>query len=341
MAEETTQMDEILAHYFPPGSWTTTVGKSGANNTTRFVHVQDERFVLRIYETHQDEKKVIYEHAILLDLVEKSLPFTTPRPVLTHDGYTIVRTKEGKLAGLFYYLEGVNPVLEELGEIESFGRVAGQLSSSLAQVQMNLEPAYQPYYEIENAHPHCPLPEVLNFCSHPPDEFLEQASELEMISNQLVTFINQVPMLKQLPHQLVHGDLNGSNILVHQNGNVSAVLDFEFVTHDLRVMELAVCLSDFIRPNNKETLTFSKIEAFLSGYGQTLRLTEAEIRALPVLIQLRSLDVFIHFLGRYWDGVNPSDTVKNYIQKCAGRCDWIQHHQDRLIALCKRNLLDY
>ncbi|MGX6443632.1 phosphotransferase [Neobacillus sp. K501] len=341
MAQETTQMDEILAHYFAPDSWTTTVGKSGANNTTRFVQAQDERFVLRIYETHQDEKKVIYEHAILLALMEKSLPFSTPRPVFTQDGHSIVRTKEGKLAGLFYYLEGVNPVLEELGEIVSYGRLAGQLSSSLAQVQMNKLPVYRPYYEIESAHPHCPLPEVLNFCSHPSGEFLEQTSELKVISNQLVTFIKQVPMLKQLPHQLVHGDLNGSNILVDQDGNVSAVLDFEFVTHDLRVMELAVCLSDFIRPNNEETLTFSKIEAFLSGYGQTPRLTKAEIQALPVLIQLRSLDVFIHFLGRYWDGVNPSDTVQTYIQRCAGRCDWIQHHQDRLIALCKRYVLDY
>lgn len=38
----------------------------GANNTTRFVRVHVEQFVLRIYETHQDENKVKYEHTILL-----------------------------------------------------------------------------------------------------------------------------------------------------------------------------------------------------------------------------------------------------------------------------------
>jgi homoserine kinase type II len=39
-------------------------------------------------------------------------------------------------------------------------------------------------------------------------------------------------------------------------------------------------------------------------------MTENEINALPELIQLRSLDVFIHFLGRYWDGIDPIFTQK-------------------------------
>lgn len=333
-------IDEILSHYFPTGSWITSLGQSGANNTTRFVRVQDEQFVLRIYETHQDEHKVNYEHTILLALSELPLPFSIPRPVPTRDGNTIVRTKDGKLAGLFRFLNGDNPALEEMTEIHSFGRIAGHLSNSLAKVQIKQLPAYRPYYEIESAHPNCPLPKILNFCINPPREFSEQASALLVISEQLVSFMKQVPMLRQLPHQLVHGDLNASNILVNQDGMVSAILDFEFVTHDLRVMELAVCLSDFIHPSNDETLTWAKIEAFLSGYGKSLKLTEAEIKAVPVLIQLRSLDVFIHFLGRYWDQVNSIDIVKEYIQKAALRCEWIHAKKERLITFCKRNLLN-
>lgn len=340
MIQENTYIDEILSHYFPTGSWITWVGQSGANNTTRFVRVDDEQFVLRIYETHQDENKVKYEHTILLALIEMPLPFSIPRPVPSRDGNTIVRTKDGKLAGLFRFLDGENPSLEECTEIHSYGRSAGHLSYSLAQVQIKQLPAYRPYYEIESAHPNCSLPDVLNFCTNPPNEFSEQALDLRVISKQLVSFMEQVPMLTQLPHQLVHGDLNASNILVNQDGSVSAVLDFEFVTHDLRVMELAVCLSDIIHPSHDETITWGKIEAFLSGYGESLKLTEAEIKAVPVLIQLRSLDVFIHFLGRYWDQVNSIDIVKEYSQKAALRCGWILANQDRLIAFCMRNLLD-
>jgi homoserine kinase type II len=340
MLQKNKNIDEILAQYFPAGSWGTRVGQSGANNTTRFVTVDDEQYVLRIYETHQDEDKVKFEYALLAALAEMTLPFSIPQPVRSRDGKTIVKTRDGKIAGLFRYLDGVNPTLNELGEIQSFGRIAGQLSASLAHVQINQRPAYRPYYEIENTHPSCSLQYVLSFCKKPPREFSELTTELQVIYEQLTSFMEQVPILKQLPHQLVHGDLNASNILANEDRVVSAVLDFEFVTNDLRVMELAVCLSDSIQPSEDSTITWAKINAFLTGYGQSLKLAEAEIEAVPVLIQLRSLDVFIHFLGRYLDQVSSIDIVKAYIQKSAVRCNWIMANKNKLITLCTTNLID-
>jgi homoserine kinase type II len=333
-------IDEILAQYFPAGSWVSWIGQSGANNTTRFVRVHDEQYVLRVYETHQDEEKVKYEHAILVALAEMLLPFSIPKPVQSRAGKTMVRTKVGKIAGLFRYLDGVNPALDELAEIQSFGRTAGQLSVSFAHVQINQHPAYRPYYEIESTHPRCSLQDVLNFCKEPPKEFSEQTSDLHAIYEHFTSFKEQVSILRQLPHQLVHGDLNASNILVNKDGVVSSVLDFEFVTNDLRVMELAVCLSDFIQPSKEPIITWTKINAFLSGYGQSLKLTEEEINAIPLLIQLRSLDVFIHFLGRYLDQVSSIEIVKEYIQKCAVRCNWINDNKNKLIHLCTTNLID-
>lgn len=340
MVKTNIYIDEILAHYFPAGIWETCAGQSGANNTTRFVLVDDEQYALRIYETHQDEEKVMYEHTLLVALSDLPLPFAIPQPVRTRNGKTIVKTREGKIAGLFRYLDGVNPTLNELGEIQSFGRIAGQLSASLAHVQINQRPAYRPYYEIENTHPSCSLQDVLSFCKKPPREFSKLTTELQVIYEQLTSFMEQVPLLKQLPHQLVHGDLNASNILANEDRVVSAVLDFEFVTNDLRVMELAVCLSDFIQPSEDSNITWPKINAFLTGYGQSLKLTEPEIEAVPVLIQLRSLDVFIHFLGRYLDQVSSIDIVKAYIQKSAVRCNWIMDYKNKLITLCTTNLID-
>ncbi|MCM3690781.1 phosphotransferase [Neobacillus niacini] len=340
MLQKNIYIDEILAQFFPAGSWETRVGQSGANNTTRFVTVDDEQYVLRIYETHQDEDKVKYEHVLLDALADMPLTFSIPQPVRSCDGKTIVKTRDGKIAGLFRYLDGVNPTLNKLTEIHSFGRTAGQLSASLAHVQIDQLPAYRPYYEIENTHPSCSLQDILIFCKNPPGEFSEQTTDLLVIFEQLSSFMEQASKLRQLPHQLVHGDLNASNILVNEDGVVSAVLDFEFVTNDLRVMELAVCLSDFIQPSEDSTITWAKINAFLTGYGQSLMLTESEIEAVPVLIQLRSLDVFIHFLGRYMDQVSTIDIVKEYIQKSAVRCKWILDNKNRLITLCTTNLID-
>ncbi|WP_160723687.1 phosphotransferase [Bacillus sp. USDA818B3_A] len=329
-------IEEIAPLYFPNENWEMVPGPSGENNTTVFIVANNEKYVLRIYETHQDEDKVNYEHAVLLALMKEPLPFSVPVPMKTKEGKTIVKNSSGFLAGLFKFIDGMNPSLEDLDQIYSFGKVTGELSAKLAEVHVNQLPVYKPYYDMDSTHPRCSLDQIQEFSLHPPEDFVELTQELITIYKQLVSFQARVPFLKRLPHQLVHGDLNASNILSGRDGKISAILDFEFVTHDLRVMEAAVSLSDFIDVEEDETIILKKITAFLTGYGTIITPTEEEIHALPLLIQLRSLDVFIHFLGRYWDGVDSIDTVKKYIRKAAQRVSWIAINQDKFSNCCEK-----
>ncbi len=336
MKEDWTIIDKVLTRLFPSGNWSVQTGASGMNNTTRFVTAQGQPYVFRIYETHQDASKVKYEHSILLALQEISLPFRIPKPVRTPEGNTILRLEDGKLAALFHFVEGVNPTLEELPQLYSFGRTTGQLTCALEKITLDLEPTYRPYYEIENTHPLCPPQAVIHFCTNPPPEFREQGPALLLIGQQFARFQEVVPKLKQLPHQLVHGDLNASNVLADAEGMISTVLDFEFITKDLRVMELAVCLSDLITAVNEEDLLWAKVEAFLAGYGSVLKLTPDEINALPYLVQLRRLDVFVHFLGRFWDGVDEVHIVKDQIDKTVSRAYWLSSNGEKLNRLCRQ-----
>jgi homoserine kinase type II len=327
-------MEEIVPLYFPFDNWEIVPGPSGENNTTLFILANNERYVLRIYETHQDEDKVNFEHAVLLALIERPLSLSIPVPMRTKDGQTIVKTQSGFLAGLFRFIDGTNPGLENLEQIYSFGKATGQLTAELAEVSLNQLPVYRPYYDMDSTHPRCSIDQIKDFSLNPPEDFVELAQELLIIYKQLVSFQHRIPFLKRLPHQLVHGDLNASNILSAGDGRISAILDFEFVTLDLRVMEVAVSISDFIDDKEDEAIILKKITAFITGYGSRIKLTEEEINALPLLIQLRSLDVFIHFLGRYWDGVDSIDTVKKYIRKAARRVSWILVHHDKIIKFC-------
>lgn len=107
---EHVDMDSLLSKYFVDGDWRGMDQQgNGMNNTTRFVLAGGERYVLRIYETHRDEDKVRYEHAVLLRLVEQRLSFGTPVLARAKNGETFVYTTEGKLAALFRYQEGVRP----------------------------------------------------------------------------------------------------------------------------------------------------------------------------------------------------------------------------------------
>ncbi|MDQ0876343.1 homoserine kinase type II [Paenibacillus sp. V4I3] len=329
------QLTSLPRYWFPTQTWSIRVGAGGMNNTTRFVDVEGTSYVLRLYETHRDMDKIIFEHSVLLalDKEKDKLPFRVPVPVELTAGGTVIRldAKEGKLAALFTYTEGCNPIWGNTHQLLQFGEAVGQLSSALAAISMELEPVYPPYYEIEHIHPRCTPDAIQEFCLHPPEPFWQQRDELSYIFERFAAFYKAIPDLRKLPHQLVHGDINGSNMLVNADSQITAVLDFEFVTLDVRVMELAVCLSDLIDPTLPAEELRRNCTAFYKGYGQSIHLGEEEIALLPLLIELRRLDVFIHFLGRYLDGVDAQGVLVDIIHNTFDKTKWLQMNGSELV----------
>lgn len=329
------QLALLPANWFPSQTWSMRIGEGGMNNTTRFVEVEDTSYVLRLYETHRDINKIMFEHRILLALNKREdrLPYCVPVPIELPTGGTVVRldANEGKLAALFTFTDGCNPTWGDTRQLQQFGKSVGQLSSALAAITIDHKPVYPPYYEIEHIHPSCTPDAIREFCLHPPGPFKAQHAELSYIYGRFAAFYQAIPVLRKLPHQLVHGDINGSNMLVDEDGQITAILDFEFVTLDVRVMELAVCLSDLIDPTLMEDELRRDCAAFYSGYRQVIRLEEEEMKLLPLLIELRRLDVFIHFLGRYVDGVDGQSVLVDIIQNTYDKTMWLQQHGNELV----------
>jgi homoserine kinase type II len=310
------------------------VGESGYNNTTRYIETHDCKFVLRIYETHKDESKVKFEHEVLLKLNQiKDLPFFIPKPLYTKERESYVRLTDGsdKIACIYYYINGINPHNLKEESLESYGKSTGYLLKALKSLDIKEQVVYRPYYEIEHSHPTCPIDKVVKWCSTPSDEFHNERTILARISDQLIQFDKFVPYLKELPHQLIHGDLNESNILMNFNGTLQAILDFEFVTNDLRIMEAAVCISELIIQEPNEEILWNKISTYIRGITSVIVFTEDEINVLPILIQLRRLDVFLHFLGRYIDGLDDATVLKEQINKADINLNWINYKGERLI----------
>lgn len=331
------QLALLPSHWFPGREWSMRMGAGGMNNTTRFVEVDGTSYVLRLYETHRDIDKIIFEHRILLALNKRKnqLPFRIPVPIELPDGGTVVQLaadREGKLAALFTFTDGTNPAWLTTDQLFQFGAAVGQLSSVLGTVSVDLKPVYPPYYEIENIHPRCTPDAIREFCIHPTETFSPQREELLYIFERFSALYQAIPDLRKLPHQLVHGDINGSNMLVDEQGQITSVLDFEFVTRDLRVMELAVCLSDLIDPALSIGELKRSCTAFYRGYQRHIQLKESELAVLPLLIELRRLDVFIHFLGRYADGVDPQGVLIDIIQNAYEKTKWLQKHSQELVS---------
>ncbi|MFC5406394.1 phosphotransferase [Cohnella soli] len=337
--------ETILLNYFPDGHWTIEEGDSGWNNTTRYVEAGGQRWVLRVYDTHKEIEKVRFEHKVLLALSELELPYRVPKPVLAANGETMIRLTDGsgKLACLFAFVEGERP---EEGDPEAafqLGRASGQLSRALCGLDVGLQPSYPPYYEMDAAHPSSASNAVQDFCLQPPELFSHLAGPLARISEQLVQFRSLLSELRGLPHQLIHGDINCSNALAGRNGSgrLAAILDFEFATWDVRAMEFAVLVAGYLNDKEGDAAELGPcVEPFLHGAGSAIQLERREAAAIPLLVKLRMLDVFLHFFGRYRDGVDAAITLAEQIESVDSGLLALARTEADLSRLCLQYLCE-
>lgn len=331
-------VDNIVKQYFNSKNYYIKEGSSGMNNTTKFLVVDKKEYILRIYESHNEIEKVNYEHCILKALKKRNLSFNIPEPKVNLNGKTIGASSDGKLISISDMINGRNPKLESINQFYSLGKVVGEITNELAKVDVEMEPIYASCYELEKSYPKWPLNKVIEFCINPPEEFKNEEKELIELKKYFEEFQNVIPILRNLPHQLIHGDINASNVLEDENNNISAVLDFEFVAKDLRAMDLAICLSEAIANDYNDEFKFKNMNSFIIGYKEYINLTIDEIKILPYLIMLRRLDVIVHFLVRYNDGISnsfisASDILKEQIIKAVKLCDWVYKNEGEIIRL--------
>lgn len=336
-------MDETLravlaaaGHFLPDGKPTVRTGRSGFNNITRIIESEGTRHVLRIYRTHRDREKVLFEHDLLDALCAMDLPFRVPEPVRTLDGCSVAELENGDLAAMFGWLPGDRPEWTSIPSLRSFGRVAGQLQMALAQVSMTRTPAYRPYYELCEAYPACTPDKMAVHAENPPAELADLRTDLRTISRKLLALGESVSTLRGLPHQLIHGDLNASNVLADSNGIVDTVLDFEFGTFDLRAMEVAVCLSELLHDSGEGFSFLHHTGTFLDGFAESASLTAEEAAQIPLLLLLRRLDVVLHFWSRWEDGKDSVTILRQQIQQAAAQVCWLEDHGDELLRMVGR-----
>ncbi|MEJ8305475.1 phosphotransferase enzyme family protein [Saccharibacillus sacchari] len=329
-------LEEVVRQYLPHYAGTPEQGAKGWNNTTRFVDHDHRRYVLRVYETHRDPAKIKFEHAVLLALAEAELSFRTPVPLLTTEGETLVRLKDssGRYACLFAYIEGLRPTDEDIRPLHTFGEAAGELSAALAVIAPKQKPAYRPYYELGEAYPLCKPERVFDLCSNPPAELLRAAPYLTLMAQAYAEILRELGNLRHLPHQLVHGDLNASNLLVRADEPdvIEALLDFEFCTYDIRAMDAAVILSGL--PEGEEAL-----HAFAEGFRKNVALSEEELQAIPLLMRLRKVDVFLHFLTRYWEGIDDFTVLEEQACSLSRDLERMRASEQRLKRLLSNILI--
>lgn len=278
------------------------------NNTTYCVSDQRRKYIVRIYNNHCDPNKLKTEHQMLTALQSNLVELQVPKLTTNRDHSTITTLKNGKLGARFAYIEGERPNSSNSIHRLSLVEATAYLSVALSRITIEDKGAYSPYYQLEHNYP--------AFDNMMLERLLQQQS-LQLYKEQLLLVQAERKKLEQLanniaslPHQWIHGDINCSNALAVKD-QVTAILDFEFVTRDLRVMELAVVMNECLESELHQPLHIQQLslQQMIETYDKIAPLTKEEKQWLYPLIKLRSVDVVMHFIVRFLEGLDNDEVL--------------------------------
>ncbi|MDG0789451.1 hypothetical protein OMP38_00235 [Cohnella ginsengisoli] len=73
----------------------------------------------------------------------------------------------------------------------------------------------------------------------------------------------------------------------------------------------------------------------MKGFGDIAPLNGEEIDALPLLMRLRRLDVFVHFLGRYLSGVDDAAVLREQTMETAAGLALVDRLEAEIRSMCR------
>ncbi|MFX3635196.1 MAG: phosphotransferase [Candidatus Pristimantibacillus sp.] len=326
-----TQSDfSVYLNQYPLDSeWSIEPGESGMNNTTRMIKAGDQRYVLRVYNNHKDKQIVDLEHEVLKALYERNPVFRTPVPVVNRNESTVTTDQDGNLAALYHFIPGVRPIIGNEAHIQSLGIAAARLTEVLSAITISNKPMYQPYYLLKETYASLDEQAIREIAATD-DTLARSMAKLDSLLSLRDKLSTEMNVIRNLPHQWIHGDLNFSNSVAVAD-EIIGILDFEFCTRDVRAMELAVVIVDLITEN--ERLALDRIQLVCQGYGSILKLTESESDSLPILMKLRMLDITLHFATRLLENLDDSTVLARMIDQAFQAIEWIDVNEAQLRKL--------
>ncbi len=305
MADEQT-LGALAADWPGIAPWSPRSTGWGTINQTFLVGGAGDTHVLKLYGRDTNPAQLRYEHRILTGLGPAALPFSVPTPRPAASGQTLLPVPDagGALASLFPLLDGEPARRGEPGHARQAGAAMGALYRALAALDIAPGDAVlPPWGDLARVHPLVPDPRAL---ADGLGLDADTAQALDRLTLEVMDAVTSLPA--SLPRQITHADYLWPNLLF-RGGLVSAVLDFEFATHDLRAFDFAGSLYHFGLLPWKGGEDWDLLEAFGGGYGGQVSLTGEEAEALPLLLRWQRLGGLIYWAGVYRQGLTPHQSL--------------------------------
>ncbi|GGD29429.1 phosphotransferase [Aureimonas glaciei] len=235
-------------------------------------------FTLKIANPVEDVRALAFQSAVFLHLAKTQLAVPVPRLVPTLGGeasHALEVPGGSRVVRLLTYLDGdllgATPAGPKL--CHDLGQALGSLSAGLAGATAR-PPAGKLLWDLSHFHE---LADRLDFVA---------AERRPRVQAVLDAFSSRVlPILADLPAQVIHNDFNPYNILIDPDvpDAVVGIIDFGDMVFGPRVNDLAIAAAYHVWSEDWA----EKLSALLRGFGAVVRLTPAEIEVLPTLVTAR------------------------------------------------------
>jgi homoserine kinase type II len=247
--------------------------EQGVSNTNYHLFTDKGRYILTLFEPHRvHESDIPYyvDYAVVLEREGVAVP----RTMLRKDRAVLGRLSD-RPAVIYSFLEGdgghaamLNPDI-----CEKAGRILGQMHLAGSKITKTAVNHYG-----------------LNKFRLWVDSMNEQMDQIEkgmfnLTQNELSFIENSLP--NNLPSGAIHADFFPDNVFF-KNEDVTGVIDFHFVCHDIFAYDLAIAINAwcFDIDNN---FAPTHMDAMLKGYNDIRPLSDSEREALPILLRAGAL----------------------------------------------------
>lgn len=239
------------------------------------------RYVLKIANSAEDPAITEFQSGALLHIEELAPELAVPRIIKTRGGRTSVRATapDGRehTVRLISWLDGTP--LQELLHDANCAALLGTCLAELGQALRDYEHSASNYALLWDLKRAAALRELL--------DCVDDADLRSVCAHRLDLFESRVlPRLDNVRWQVVHNDLNPSNVLVDDTATrIAGVIDFGDMVRSPLIVDVAVAAAYLLR-NDDDPL--ADVSDFIAAYNAVEALDESEIELVFDLILTRS-----------------------------------------------------
>jgi len=300
----------------------------GTVNTTFFVETQTGKYVLKLYNDSITTGQIEYEHSLLAYLRSRNLSFVVPTPIPTDVGKTLVTVNQDNSmlrVALLPFIAGNSSDRQNIAHTHAISQTLGELHHALAKFDSSGKMAQLPAWgDLNQIHPlvtPLEIPKLLKLT------LIQQ----ERLVKTLTEVIEAAPNLyKILPVQTTHADYLSPNVMLLDN-RVVGVLDFEFATFDLRLMDYVAALDHFTRFSGQAP-NWEFVKVFSTGYAKHVCLSQLELEALTLVWRLQQASSIVYWTGWLISGKVTHQSIVDAVARMLLLEDWLSENTATLLS---------